>query len=195
MSVTRRAGNRWLSVKWIRKNPMGIALVLSSVMLIVLVALFIKGYRDVGANDRNHAANGVDSAEGSARSGARGGSSFFPSSAAPLPRKTLTPGSPGGFVFGNLPTHELMLTVNSATRIGRLGYLVPTSPDASYGDLQFKGSKWSLGTKVVGKPNYAAIFVQAGATGTPITCTVTVDGVVRDKKTTSGAYGRAVCVG
>lgn len=188
-------------MKWIRKNPMGIALVLTIVTLTVLVALFIKGYRDVGTNDRNHAANGVDSAEGSAqsgvasRTGAHGGSSFFPSSAAPLPRKTLTPGEPGGFVFGNLPTHELILTVNSATRIGRLGYLVPTSPDASYGDLPFKGSKWSLGTKVVGKPNYAAIFIQAGATGTPITCTVMVDGVVRDTKKTSGAYGRAVCVG
>ena len=85
--------------------------------------------------------------------------------------------------------------VTSASGIPRVGYIIPTSPNSSYGDVKAPGRQWSLSTTVVGRPAYAAVFIQAGATGTPITCRVSVDGVTSDVKTTRGSYGRAVCLG
>jgi hypothetical protein len=176
-------------------------LVLSVVMLLVCVALFVKSYQDVGPKSRAQAGPGVDSAvpSGLPDAGTAGTadprSNFFPSGAAPLPGKTLTPAEPGGLVIGKLPTHALLLRVTAAGPVGKLGYLAPTSPDASYGIVTPTGANWSLRTTVLGRPHYAAIFVQSGASGTAITCTVSVDGVVTDTKTTSGAYGRTVCVG
>jgi hypothetical protein len=111
-----------------------------------------------------------------------------------LPRYTFTPAEPGGFTYVNLPTHSLVLEATSASPISGVAYLIPTSADDSYGKALKVGTAWSLRTSVVGKPYYAALFVQAGAAGVPITCTIVLDGRVASKLTTSGAYGRQVCV-
>ena len=111
-----------------------------------------------------------------------------------LPRYTITPGEPGGFTYLPLPTHRLVMSVSSAGPIGQVGYLVPTSPDHSYGRAEHVGTSWAVATTVTGKPYYALIFVQANRTGLPITCTITIDGRVASRKSTSGAYGRQVCL-
>ncbi|PZS20038.1 MAG: hypothetical protein DLM57_02680 [Pseudonocardiales bacterium] len=182
---------------------MGVALVLSLAVLVAFIALFIQGYRGVGEDGGPNGAGGPAAGGPAGSNGRPGGSStsptgpedtFFPSGASPLPRTTLTPAEPGGIIIGKLSTHSIVLKITSASAIGKLGYLVPTSSDASYGIVTSPGSHWSLTTKAVGRPGYAVIFIQAGGRGTPITCAVSVDGVVKDTKTTSGPFGKAVCV-
>jgi hypothetical protein len=111
-----------------------------------------------------------------------------------LPRLTITPGEPGGFTYVPLPTHKLVLRATSSRPIGGVGYLVPTSSDHAYGKALKLGTSWSLQTVATGKPYYAALFVQSDGTGTPITCTIVLDGRVASRLTTSGPYGRQVCI-
>jgi hypothetical protein len=108
---------------------------------------------------------------------------------------TFTPPAPPGLVIAALPKHRLVLTVTSPAPLPRIGYLVPTSPDRSYGDVQHPGGKrWTLATTVTGRPDYAMVFIQADSSGDVITCTITVDGVVHSRQSTSGPYSRKVCV-
>jgi hypothetical protein len=180
----------------IRRNPKAAAVVLTVVALVVLIGLFVKSYQDAGPDG----AGGSDPGAFSAPSGSAGATSrptdhFFPEPGAPMPRRTLTPAEPNGLVLGHPTTHALVVAVTSAGRIPRVGYIIPTSPDSSYGDVKDPGRQWSLTTTVVGRPAYAAVFIQAGASGTAITCRVSVDGVTTDVQTTHGSYGRAVCLG
>jgi hypothetical protein len=92
--------------------------------------------------------------------------------------------------------HDVTVAATSSDpTIPVLGYLVPTGLGAAYGSLNGHRSGWSLHQQALGKGYLAAIFIQAGKTGAPVTCTVTVDGRVTSSQTTSGPYGRAVCLG
>ncbi|WP_370290627.1 hypothetical protein [Nocardioides sp.] len=102
-------------------------------------------------------------------------------------------GGTGGSKFA-VP-HRLVLRVSSSAPIPVVGYQVPTSTDKPTGTVRDVGREWSLATIVYGKPDYARLFVQAGPTGAGITCTVTVDGKVRDQRTTQGPYGLIMCQG
>ncbi len=183
---------------WIGRNPRGAAVGLTVAIVLVLVGLFVKSYRDAGPD----AAGGAEPTLSDLPSAPVGPvapptDSFFPSpgEAATLPRATVTPADPNGLRLGHAPTHALVLTVTSAGPIPRIGYIVPTSPTSSSGDVKDLGPRWTLSTTVVGRPAYAAVFIQAGPAGTPVTCRVSVDGVTTNTKTTSGSYGRAVCLG
>lgn len=113
-----------------------------------------------------------------------------------VPRLTISPGEPGGFVYKNLPRHKIVLRVTSTANILAIGYLVPRSPNASYGIVKHGlGRTWSLRTTAIGTPYYAALFVQAGQRGDPVTCTIEVDGKIANSETTKAAYGRQVCIG
>lgn len=116
-------------------------------------------------------------------------------SASTLPRITYTAPGPGGFTLAPPQGYPIVLRVTSAAPIVRVGYLMPTSHESPSGDIRHVGRSWQLTSTVYGSPAYAAIFVQAGRDGTPITCTVTVNGTVTDSRTTKGAYGRQVCLG
>lgn len=109
--------------------------------------------------------------------------------------RTLTFAAQGGagFVITPAKRYTLTLTARSSQAIGTLGYLIPTSDDSSRGVIKNVGTSWSLTTTVTGRPNYAVLFVQAGASGAPISCSVRIDGRVADARSTSGAYGRQVC--
>ncbi len=91
--------------------------------------------------------------------------------------------------------HQLVLNVSSSGPIGVLGYLVPTGLSAPYGSVRTHPRHWSSSQQAIGKGYLAAVFVQTGRDGTPITCSVSVDGKVTNTATTSGPYGRAVCLG
>lgn len=110
------------------------------------------------------------------------------------PKLTFTAQGGPGFTIVPAPRHVLVLSVRSAVPIGTVGYLVPTSPNHNYGTARQVGTRWSMRTTVTGKPYYTALFIQAGATGSPVTCSISLDGKVVDTKSTTGAYGRQVCV-
>jgi hypothetical protein len=105
------------------------------------------------------------------------------------------PGLPGGTLFKNFPRHQLKLLVTSEGDIGTVGWIIPTSLRKSYGIAKNVKHEWDLATVVYGDPDYARIWLQAGAIGFPITCTITVDGVVTEHRSTDGPYGRLLCQG
>lgn len=91
--------------------------------------------------------------------------------------------------------HDVVVSATSAGPIAVLGYLVPTGLGKSYGGVDNHPRHWSMSERAVGSGYLAAIFLQAGKSGAPVTCTITIDGKVTDRQTTSGSYGRAVCLG
>lgn len=105
------------------------------------------------------------------------------------------PGLQGGSIYQYLPKHRVTMRVTSAAPIGTVGYVVPTSLKNSSGVVRNVGGSWSLTTTAYGDPDYAQIFLQADARGNEITCTITVDGKVTEKRTTQGPYARLICQG
>jgi hypothetical protein len=89
--------------------------------------------------------------------------------------------------------HAVTLRVTSPSPIVFVKYYVPTADRNSV--AYPVGTSWSLSTTATGPPDYAQMFLQANGRGDPITCTVTVDGKVTDKRTTEGAYGQILCQG
>lgn len=95
----------------------------------------------------------------------------------------------------SIPTHRVTMSAQSDQPILVLGYLVPTSKDASYGRVREPGRSWSRSTTVYGPPDYAQIFLQSGPNATTISCTVTVDGRVTEQRTATGPYAQLFCQG
>lgn len=95
----------------------------------------------------------------------------------------------------SFPKHNIVLQLTSASPISYAGYLVPTSQDRSYGVSRNPGTSWSLSTIGYGPPDYAQIFSAAGRYGATVTCTVTVDGRVTDRRSTDGPYSQLFCQG
>jgi hypothetical protein len=108
---------------------------------------------------------------------------------------TLLPGLQGGTMYKNLPRHRLVLHVTSEGPIGTVGYYIPTSLRKFTGVDKDVQHDWRLTTTVYGRPDYARIWLQAGARGFPITCTITVDDQVTEQRTTDGPYGQLLCQG
>lgn len=105
------------------------------------------------------------------------------------------PGLQGGSVYQYLPKHKVTMKVTSSAPIGTIGYVVPTSLKQSSGIVKNVGGSWSLTTTAYGDPDYAQLFMQADARGHIITCTITVDGKVTEKRSTEGPYARLICQG
>ncbi|RNL81298.1 hypothetical protein [Nocardioides marmorisolisilvae] len=105
------------------------------------------------------------------------------------------PGLQGGSIYKYLPKHTLTLRVTSEAPIGTIGYIVPTSLHQNYGVVKNANTSWSLTTTAYGDPDYAQVFIKAGARGFPITCTILVDGHVSEHRSTEGPYGQMVCQG
>ena len=89
--------------------------------------------------------------------------------------------------------HRLVARVTSSEPIYAVGWLIPTSLDYSYGKNMHPGRTFTIDTQVSGRPKYSLLWVYAGASGAPATCTISVDGQVRSTLTTRGPYGRQVC--
>ena len=104
-------------------------------------------------------------------------------------------GIQGGSIDQTLPRHQLVLEATSEDKIGTVGYIVPTSLRENYGLVKNVGRTWRLTTTVYGDPDYAQLFLQAGYRGFPITCTITVDGRVTERRSTEGPYGQLMCQG
>jgi hypothetical protein len=91
--------------------------------------------------------------------------------------------------------HNVVISASSAEAITLVGFLVPTGLKEPYGTVQPHSRSWSEAQQASGSGYLAAVFVQTGRSGVPITCRVSVDGKVTNVETTSGSYGRAVCLG
>lgn len=101
-------------------------------------------------------------------------------------------GSGGGVSMKRMNVH---LQVFSSQPIGVVGYQVPTSLDKPSGTVNGVGTSWSLRTVAYGRPDYARLFFRAGPSGTPITCVITINGRVTERRSTSGPYGATMCQG
>ena len=179
-------------------------LIAAVILVVVLIAVFVRAYRGAAPDVPGAAPNGPatssllpsptpGTASGSDAGSARGVHALqIPRT---LPPYTITPAENPGFVIAPIRKHRLVMTVTSAQSLPRLGYIAPTSPDHSYGDVKDPGGKrWTLRTTVTGKPYYAALFIQAGSTGAALPCPLSLAGVVPDTKSTAGPYGRQVCL-
>jgi hypothetical protein len=90
--------------------------------------------------------------------------------------------------------HQVSVSV-SGGQVFVLGYLIPTGMGSTYGQVKGHPRSWSMSERAIGPGYLAALFVQASKDGEPVTCHITVDGKSTDTETTSGSYGRAICLG
>ena len=90
--------------------------------------------------------------------------------------------------------HEVTIRAYSSGPMAVVGYLVPTGLGSTYGSVHGRKS-WSTTEQALGGGYLAAMYLQTDKSGRPITCTITVDGKVTSTQTTSGSYGRALCLG
>lgn len=187
----RRSGRR--RVGW--AHIVGVMLAVGAV---VGLALVVRGFGDTGPDDVALPAlrTPVTSAPvaptppSSTGSTSRSATTKY---AVPGTRQTVTLGAAAGLVIDTRGQHRLTATVTSSAAVYEVGYLMPTSLDHPYGKVVHPGRRWSVTTTVSGRPNYAVIWVWAGKAGVPATCTISIDGTLRVRKTTVGAYGRQVC--
>ncbi|MCR1786453.1 hypothetical protein KVF89_28220 [Nocardioides carbamazepini] len=105
------------------------------------------------------------------------------------------PGLTGKGGSASLPKIRVRLEVFSQQPIGIVGYQVPTSLTDPSGTVKGVGTRWSLTTIAYGNPDYARLFFGAGPSGTPVTCVITINGKVTERRSTEGPYGQTMCQG
>lgn len=94
----------------------------------------------------------------------------------------------------SLEPHRLTVRLFSSGPVGHVVYIIPTSKN-DRGSTVVTASSWSMSTTVYGPPDYAAVFGQGAHDGRTVTCEITVDGKVTERRTTKGPYGAMWCVG
>ncbi|GAA3661096.1 hypothetical protein GCM10022237_21220 [Nocardioides ginsengisoli] len=119
----------------------------------------------------------------------------FPGEGLTLPPLAPPPGLAGKGGSVGLPKIHVKLEVFSAQPIGIVGWQVPTNPDTPTGVSRGVGTRWSKTIIAYGRPDYARLFFGAGPSGTPVTCVITVNGKVTERRSTDGPYGRTMCQG
>lgn len=102
-------------------------------------------------------------------------------------------GGEGGGV--DIRRFTLRVSVTSSEAIRTIGLQVPTSDGHKSKVYKGIGTSWSVRTRVYGKPDYARVFLQAGPSGAAITCVISVDGRVTERRSTDGPYGATMCQG
>lgn len=184
-----------------RRDLKRAAILLAVVLVVGAIALFVKAYQNTSPNPPPVA--GIDS---TGTPGATSGSSGTGGPGAPGPSPSSTSALIGGFPtqltsklghdFSNEPGHKVVLTATSSGTIARLGWLVPTADSNQYGDQKGIPRFWSMTFTARGTTGpYGGIFIQTDKTGTPVHCTVSVDGVTKDSQTVSGQFKQGFCYG
>jgi hypothetical protein len=179
-----------------RKNLQRAAIVLSLLVIAGAILLFTNSYNSSSPNPPPVA--GVDGTDtppvDSLTTGASPTGTAAPGSILSKFPASLT--SKLGKNFRGMPGHTVVLSVSSSGSILRVGYLVPSADNNQVGDMHDVNGGWS-GSFVARGPEgpYSAIFIQANNSGTPVHCTVTVDGVQKDSETISGKKKQGLCYG
>lgn len=197
-AVTKRHPTRFLHVGKMRRGTRIGLITTAVVVAAVLVALFMKIYNETAPpsssaaqapsatpsptdGGRDPKATKVPATRGQAQTGTV---SAFPSSLV----------NQLGHANKSGPPHTVKLTVTTAGDIARVGYLVPTSDSVPYANIGAPTSPWSLTMTAHGNGYLAALFLQAGRSGEPVTCRIMIDGVTKSVRTTNGAYARQMCI-
>ncbi|AIY16381.1 hypothetical protein GUY44_20905 [Pimelobacter simplex] len=105
------------------------------------------------------------------------------------------PGLQGSGDYSQLPKHRLTIRMSTAGQLGQVAWIIPTSVENHEGTAIVRGGTWTLSTTVYGNPDYAVVFAQQGRVDQPVTCTITVDGRVSERRSTKGAYSAMWCEG
>jgi hypothetical protein len=202
-----RSGRIARRVKRFAGTPRGkAALIAAACAVVLLVGLLASGFLSpaaprpsvaplAGGSSAASGPSGLPSAPAASKSKRRVAGSATGPVADPLQAlRASLPDNPLNHLHGP-GVHNVVVSATSALAIPSVGYLVPTGLSAPYGSVRPNTRTWSISQKALGGGYLAAIFVQAGATGIPITCRVTVDGKTTNSETTAGPYGRAVCLG
>ncbi|GAA1528294.1 hypothetical protein [Nocardioides humi] len=105
------------------------------------------------------------------------------------------PGLEGSGDYTQLPKHTLTIKMSTAGQLGTIAWIIPTSVESHEGTAVVRGGTWSLTTTVYGNPDYAVVFAQQGRVEEPVTCVITVDGKVTERRSTQGAYSAMWCEG
>ena len=185
-----------------RRDLKRAAILLAVVLVVGAIALFVNAYQKTSPNPPPVA--GIDSTGTPGPSGSASASAGGPAAPGPSPSSTtaLIGNFPSqltsklGHDFSNQPGHTVVLTVTSSGTIARLGYLVPTADSNQYGDQKAIPHFWSMTFTARGTTGpYGAIFIQTDKTGTPVHCSVSVDGVNKDAQTVTGQFKQGVCYG
>jgi hypothetical protein len=162
--------------------------------IVVAMAFFVRGFDDTGTDNlaAPAASPSVTNAFPSpSASPTRAGKTKY---VVPGGGPTITLGANGGNGMKiNNNQHHLVAHVTSSEPIYAVGWLIPTSLNSSYGKNMHPGATFTLDTTVTGRPYYSLLWVYAGKSGAAVTCTISIDGTVKSRKTTEGAYGRQVC--
>lgn len=201
-------------MKWIKKHPYPAVAALFGTLFVVLV-IFVaatqfgsSGASPTASNKGEHriSTSGTGISDSSI-SDSTAEIPFATSKTIPTSPKSGQGGSvafaPGSELFGfsgrggerHIPKHQLTVTVTSRAPLGFVGYHIPTSLRDSYGTAKNVGTSWSMTTTVYGSADYARLWAQAGYRGEPVTCTITVDGKVTERRSTQGPYGELFCQG
>jgi hypothetical protein len=191
----RRSVRQALATKTGRRVLIGLACV-----TVLLVGLLAQGFLSSPAPSVPPAAGAVDTSTAVPTSPApskaakkhAAGSTLVSDPAAAL--RSHFPDNPLNHLHG-AGLHQVVISATSREPMTVVGYLVPTGLGSSYGVVKGHPRSWSMSEQALGRGYLAAIFLQTGRDGVPITCTVRVDGKVTNSETTSGGYGRAVCLG
>jgi hypothetical protein len=172
--------------------------VLAVIFLVTAIALFVNLYKSSSPNGPGAAGSG----DGAAGLGAGTGgptSSITATGSGDTSILNVFPTeltSKLGHNFRGQHGHSVVLTVTSSGTVARLGYLVPSADHDQFGDHRNVVNGWTQTFTARGPYGpYSAIFIQTDRAGTPVHCTVTIDGMEKDSQTISGEYGRGLCYG
>lgn len=112
-----------------------------------------------------------------------------------LPEGVVPPGLGGSGEGWSLSRATISIRITSTSPLHKISYIIPTSDDSPYGEENGVGTTWSHRTKVWGKPDYAAVFVHALYPGVKVSCVITVNGRVTERRTIVGPYAAMWCQG
>lgn len=197
--VSPDVAKRRLRLRWHRRQWQRAAVVLAVIFVVTAIALFVNLYKSTSPNAPGAGGSG-DGAAGLGAGGAGGPSSSITATgsgdASILKVFPTELTSKLGRNFRGQHGHSVVLTVTSTGTVARLGYLVPSADHDQFGDHKNVAHGWTQAFTARGPYGpYSAIFIQTDRAGTPVHCTVTIDGVEKDSKTISGEYGRGLCYG
>ncbi|HEV7193751.1 MAG TPA: hypothetical protein VGN35_11170 [Jatrophihabitantaceae bacterium] len=189
---------RRFRLRWRRRQLQRALVVLAVIFVVGAIALFVQLYKSSSPNGTGITGSGDGAAGLGAGPGGTGSTS-------------ITGGSGDTSILKDFPTeltsklghnfrgqrgHTVVLTVATSGTVSRLGYLVPSADRDQFGDHRNVARGWTQTFTARGPYGpYSAIFIQTDRAGTPVHCTVTVDGVEKDSETISGEYGRGLCYG
>jgi Mycobacterium membrane protein len=184
----------------LRRKTTRVSLVILAMAAVIVVGLLVvyhqspaaePGGLPTGPHSTSSSTDGSrpgSGAKGSASPATHGSPLPGPFASFPVPLQ-----NPKGFSIRLLPAHTVVLQVTAPGTVARVGYLVPSSLDSPYGDRKNVSAPWSKTMHAGGSGYLAAIFLQTDATGTPVTCRITIDGTLRETKTFTGSFARGIC--